>query len=100
MVIQDKPKPRWLARVLWFYSGWFRYCGLAIAVLSGLLFLGMGISVVRDGYVLLDGAPTTAPVALAVTLGLPLAGVAIGLAIYRFVPKVRIKPHGDKGATP
>lgn len=100
MVVEDKPKPRWLVQVLWFYSGWFRYCGLAIAVLSGLLFLGMSISVVRDGYVVLDGAPTASLSAFAVALGLPLAGVAIGLALYRFIPKVKIRSHGDKKATP
>lgn len=97
---QDKAKPEWLKRVLWFYSAWFRYCGLAIAVLSGLLFLGMGIPILLNGYVLINRAPTTAPGAFAAALGFPLAGVAIGLALYRFVPKVETKSRGEKETTP
>jgi hypothetical protein len=82
-----RDKPVWLVRVLWFYSAWFRYGGLAFALLSALFLVMMGISIVSDWSTTAAGFEWRP---LAVALCPPLIGVTLGLALYKLVPRVSL----------
>jgi hypothetical protein len=71
------------------YSAIFRFGGLAIAVLSLIVSAGIGLGIVRDGYVLIDGRQSRDVGAFITAVGTPLLGVAAGLALFYLVPKLR-----------
>jgi hypothetical protein len=78
-----------LQKMLWLYSLWFRFGGLAMAALSGIVSIGIGIGIARDGYILVNGQPSKDFGSICAAVGTPLLGVAVGLALFYFVPKVR-----------
>ena len=75
-------------RIFWAYSLWFRYAGLAMAILSGCVSIAMAFDIVIHGYVLVNGQPSRDSASIASAVGIPLIGVALGLALFYFVPKV------------
>jgi hypothetical protein len=77
-----------LRKILWLYSLWFRYGGLAMAALSAIVALLIGVGVLRDGYILVDGQPSRELTTILRAVGTPLLGVGAGLALFFFVPKV------------
>jgi hypothetical protein len=70
------------------YSVWFRYAGLAMAILSGCVSLAIAFDIATHGYVLVNGQPSREPVSIAGAVGIPLIGVVLGMALFYFVPKV------------
>ena len=78
------------------YSAIFRFGGLAMAVLSLIVSVWIGIGIVRDGYILVNGRQSHDIGAIATAVCTPLLGVAVGLALFFLVPKAR--STGDKGA--
>lgn len=87
-----------LRKILWLYSLLFRFGGLAMAVLSGIVSISIGVGIVRDGYILVNGQPSTDSRSICLAVGTPLLGVAIGLALFFLVPKVR-RDGGDRSGT-
>jgi len=85
-----------LNKILWLYSLWFRLGGLVMAILSGVVSLWIGVGIVRDGYILVNGQPSKDLGPIFVAVGTPLLGVAVGLALFYLVPKVR-RPESGKG---
>lgn len=77
-----------LSKMFWLYSLWFRFAGLVMAVMSGVVSIWIGIGIVRDGYILVNGQPSNNFGSICVAVGIPLLGVAVGLALFYFVPKV------------
>lgn len=77
-----------LRKMLWLYSFLFRFSGLVMAVLSGVVSLWIGVGIVRDGYILVNGQPSKHLGPIFTAVGTPLLGVVIGLALFYFVPKV------------
>ena len=77
--------------IVWAYSLWFRYAGLAMAILSGCVSIAIAFDIATHGYVLVNGQPSRAPASIAGAVGIPLVGVALGMALFYFVPKVRRK---------
>ena len=78
-------------RIFWAYSIWFRYAGLAMAILSGCVSIVMAFDIATHGYVLVNGQPSRDAASIAGAVGIPLIGVALGLALFYFVPKVARK---------
>lgn len=78
-----------LRKILWLYSLWFRFAGLAMAILSGIVSVVIGVGIAHDGYILVSGEPSTDLGTIVTAVATPLLGVAIGLALFYFVPKVR-----------
>jgi hypothetical protein len=74
--------------IFWAYSLWFRYAGLAMAILSGCVSVAIAFDIATHGYVLANGQPSMEPVSIAVAVCIPLVGVAVGMALFYFVPKV------------
>jgi len=64
------------------YSAIFRYTGLIMALLSLLASAAIGIGIVRDGYILVNGHPSRDFASIATAVGTPLLGLAIGLALF------------------
>jgi hypothetical protein len=83
-------KSPWLVRVLWLYSAWFRYGGLAFALLSALFLIMMGFNIVSDWNGAAGEFSSGRWRGLALAFGPPLAGVIVGLALYKLVPKVEL----------
>ena len=77
-----------LQKILWLYSLWFRFGGLAVAALSGLVSISIGVGSARDGYILVNGQPSRDFGHICAAVGTPLLGVAVGLALFYFIPKV------------
>lgn len=80
-----------LQKVLSFYSAWFRLGGLAMAILSGIVSMWIGAEVARDGFILVNGEPSTDVESIATAICMPLIGVGLGLALFFLVPKVDVK---------
>ena len=78
-------------RILWAYSLWIRYAGLAMAILSGCVSIAMAFDIATHGYVLVNGQPSRDAASIAGAVGIPLIGVVLGLALFYFVPKVARK---------
>lgn len=85
-----------LHKILWLYSLWFRLGGLAMAILSGVVSLWIGVGVVRDGYILVNGQPSKDLSPIFMAVGTPLLGIVVGLALFYFAPKVR-RHESEKG---
>jgi len=81
------------------YSAIFRYTGLIMALLSLLASAAIGIGIVRDGYILVNGHPSRDFASIATAVGTPLLGLAIGLALFFLTPKVRPLDGKDDEAT-
>lgn len=94
-VVMNDHWPIWLRRVLWFYSAWFRYGGLLIAILAGAMLVVTAFSAIRDGHVLVNGTPSTALDDLATAFGVPLLSIGVGLALFFLVPRARLPPKRD-----
>src|SRR5262249_18597359 len=92
----SEQRPQWLTRVLWFYSAWFRYGGLAFAILSGLFLVMMAVTIFRGGYVAVNGSQSRAWSALGIALGVPVLGVVFGLALFKLVPRVELPRRGTE----
>lgn len=60
-----------------------------MAVPSGIVSIWIGIGIARDGYILVNGQPSKDFGSICTAVGTPLLGVAIGLALFYLVPKVR-----------
>jgi len=88
-----------ITTILRVYSAIFRYIGLAMAVLSLVVAGAIGIGIVHDGYILVNGYPSRDFASIATAVGTPLLGVVIGLALFFFVPKVRPLGGNDHEAT-
>ncbi len=73
------------------YSLWFRYAVLAMAILSGCVSIAMAFDIATHGYFLVNGQPSRDPASIASAVGIPLIGVALGMALFYFVPKVSRK---------
>jgi hypothetical protein len=78
-----------LGKILRFYSLWFRFGGLAMAILSGVVSLALGVGILHDGYVLVNGQPSKDLEPILMAVGKPLFGVVVGLALFYFVPRIR-----------
>jgi len=78
-----------LQKMFWFYSVWFRFGGLAMAILSAIVSLWIGIQVARDRYILVNGEPSTDAKSIITAICMPLIGVGVGLALFYLVPKGR-----------
>lgn len=87
-----------LRKIFWLYSLLFRFGGLAIAVLSGIVSISIGVGIVRDGYILVNGQPDKHLGPILTAVGTPLLGVLVGLALFYFVPKVGRDTSGPSGA--
>ena len=74
--------------ILWAYGLWLRYAGLAMAILSGCVSIAIAFDIATHGYVLVNGQPSRDPVSIAGAVGIPLLGVAVGMALFYFIPKV------------
>ena len=74
--------------IFWAYSIWFRYAGLAMAILSGCVSIAIGWDIATHGYVLVNGQPSRQLASIAGAVGIPLIGVVFGMALFYFVPKV------------
>jgi hypothetical protein len=70
------------------YSLIFRYCGLFMAILSGCASVAFAVDVARQGYVLVNGVPNRNVADMIGVAAMPLAGVAAGLALFFFIPRV------------
>lgn len=77
--------------ILRFYSAWFRYGGLVIAILSLAASLAFAYSALTAGYVLINGVPSAEVLSIVRVVATPLPGIVVGLALYFFVPKVATK---------
>ena len=87
-----------LHKILWLYSLWFRLGGLAMAILSGVVSLWIGIGIIRDGYILVNGQPSKDLGPIFMAVGTPFVGIVVGLALFYCVPKVRRHESGKGGA--
>jgi hypothetical protein len=85
--------------VLKIYSAIFRFGGLAMAIMSGLVSTWIGFGIARDGYILVEGRPAHDVSAIATAVCTPLIGVAVGLALFFLVPKVRAPDSKEKSGT-
>lgn len=81
-----------LRKMLWLYSVLFRFGGLVMAILSGVVSLWIGVGILRDGYILVNGQPSKHLGPIFTAVGTPLLGVVIGFALFSLVPKVRREP--------
>ena len=75
-------------KLLRIYSAVFRFGGLAMAVLSAVVSVWIGIEVLRDGYILVEGVPSHDGHMIATAICTPLIGVLVGLGLFFLVPKV------------
>ena len=73
------------------YSLWFRYVGLALAIVSGCVSLAIAFDIATHGYVLVNGRPSKEFASISGAVGIPLTGVVLGMALFLFVPKVQRK---------
>jgi hypothetical protein len=87
-----------LRNILWLYSHLFRISGLVMAIMSAIVSLWIGVGIVRDGYILVNGHPSDDVKSICVAVGTPLLGVAVGLALFYFMPKVRRDGSGSDRA--
>lgn len=71
------------------YSTLFRFGGLALAAMSACVSVVLAIDLLRDGYVLVNGIPDRSVATILGAVAAPLAGVALGLCLFYFVPRVR-----------
>ena len=62
-----------------------------MAIMSGIVSVVIGIGIIRDGYILINGQPRDDFGSVCTAVGTPLLGVAFGLALFYLVPKVRLK---------
>jgi ABC-type spermidine/putrescine transport system permease subunit II len=76
------------------YSALFRYAGLAIAIMSLIVSVVIGVEIAQQGYIVVNGDRSHALGSIATAVGTPLIGVVIGLALYFLVPKVRRRSDG------
>lgn len=74
--------------IFWAYSLWFRYAGLAMAILSGCVSIVMAFDIATHGYILVNGQPSRDLASIASAVGIPLIGVVLGMVLFYFVPKV------------
>ena len=75
-------------KIFWADSLWFRYAGLAMAILSGCVSMTMAFDIATHAYVLVNGQPSRDPTSIAGAVGIPLIRVALAMALFYFVPKV------------
>jgi phosphate/sulfate permease len=61
--------------------------------------VAIGIGIVRDGYILVNGTQSREVSAIATAVGTPLLGVAVGLALFFLIPKVRSTADKDTKVT-
>lgn len=78
-----------ITAILRIYSAIFRYGGLVMAVLSAVVSAWIGIGILRDGYILVNGNPSQEIGTMATAVCTPLLGVVVGLALFLLVPRVR-----------
>jgi hypothetical protein len=73
------------------YSTAFRVGGLLVACLSGLVTILVGIDVLRDGYVLINGHPNSELWQKLKVVCIPLVGVGLGAALFLLVPRANAR---------
>jgi hypothetical protein len=62
-----------------------------MAILSGCVSMAMAFDIATHGYVLVNGQPSRDAASIAGAVGIPLIGVALGLALFYCVPQVARK---------
>ena len=78
-----------LKRLASIYSAIFRLGGLLFAGLSILVAIPIGLDIVRDGHVLVDGLPDSSIGAILSAVGTPLLGAGFGIELFLLLPKIK-----------
>ena len=83
-----------LQKALRLYGLFFRLFGQATAILSAVVSLMIGVGVLRDGLILVNGHQSTDVASICTAVCTSLAVVAFGQALFYFVPKAA-RPQSD-----
>lgn len=75
------------------YAAIFRYGGIVFAILSLVVCVMVGLDIVEDGFVIVNGHPSRELSTFAIAVGTPLLGVLGGLVLYwKYRP---VRPEDD-----